>query len=202
MWRLEMSTKKQKVRTALDTLRLFNEKADELRASPYIKQLPNQEWAIHFDNTTGEEITVDIRPDDESRKALILTLRFFENELKLKNVVELYEDLPIPIDQKRSVGKSLDTFESALASGLQFIVKVNNTTYTSKEIFKTFMYGQYCHPEEPLRERLKVFKESQISWMMVNQEFDQTISLYLRYIFWLYNKNVMAIKALEASGSA
>jgi hypothetical protein len=38
--------------------------------------------------------------------------------------------------------------------------------------------------------------------MMVNQEFDQTISLYLRYIFWLYNKNVMAIKALEASGSA
>jgi hypothetical protein len=43
MWRLEMSTKKQKVRTALDTLRLFNEKADELRASPYIKQLPNQE---------------------------------------------------------------------------------------------------------------------------------------------------------------
>lgn len=133
---------------------------------------------------------------------MILTLRFFENELKLKNVVALYEDLPIPIDQKRSVGKSLDTFESALASGLQFIVKVNNTTYTSKEIFKTFMYGQYCHPEEPLRERLKVFKESQISWMMVNQEFDQTISLYLRYIFWLYNKNVMAIKALEASGSA
>ena len=36
MWRLEMSTKKQKVRTALDMLRLFNEKADELRASPYV----------------------------------------------------------------------------------------------------------------------------------------------------------------------
>jgi len=73
-----MSKRQSKAPTPLDTLRLFQEKADELASSGFLKQLPNQEWSFHFDNTTGENDVriVDVRPDDESRN-LILTLRFF-----------------------------------------------------------------------------------------------------------------------------
>jgi hypothetical protein len=194
-----MSKPKGKTATVLDTLRLFKEKADELRSSSYLKQLPDQTWAIRFNDPTSENgiSIVDIRPDDESRKALILTLRFFENELKLENVVALYKDLPIPEDQRRCVVESFERVQKKLASGLQFILKVGNKTYKSREIFETLMYGQYCHPQEPLRKRLKLFKTSQVTWMMANQEFDKTIGLYCEYIFWLYDKNDIAIKALE-----
>jgi len=198
--RHHMSKKKKKTHTVLDTLRLFKENADELRASSYLKQLPSQEWAIHFDNTTGENSIgiVDIRPDDDSRKALLLTLRFFENELNLKHVIALYDDLPVSEEQKRCVRKSFETFQKQLASGLVFVLNVNHETYMGQRIFDAFMYGHYVHSEEPLREQLKLFAKSQTSSMMANQEFDATINLYLQYIFWLYNKNDIAIKALEA----
>jgi len=118
--------------------------------------------------------------------------------LKLEKVVALYADLPISEEQKRYVAESLLTFNKKLAGGLLLTLNVDNTTYSSREIFETFMYGQYCHRQEPLRARLHSFKRNQIAWMMANQEFDQTLSLFLEYIFWLRNKNAMAIKALEA----
>jgi len=197
-----MGKKKGKMLTVLDTLRLFKEKADKLRASSYLKQLPNQDWSYHFDNVTGDFSIVDVRPEDESREALILTLRFFDQgELKLEKMAALYRDLPVSEEHKYSVAKSFKTFEKALASGLG--VSLKGITYKSDRLFKIFMYGEYCHADKFFREQLELFRNGHpITSMMLNQEFDKLVALHLEYTFWLCGKNDIAIKALEARSAA
>jgi hypothetical protein len=185
----------------LSTFHLFKEKAAKLRASPFTKQLGNLRWGYHVDDTTGDFRIEDIRPDDVSREALILTLRFFVQDsdgLKLKKIVKLYNGLPIPETVKQSVANSLKAFEEALASGLQ--INVDGTIYKSDRLFTIFMYGQYCHATKSNRDLFNRLRQCHpLTWVMLNQEFDKLVALHLEYIFWLDKKIAIALRALEAT---
>jgi hypothetical protein len=192
---------RQSAESALKILRLFNEKADHLRSSSYTKQIASQRLTIHWDNATKETSIADIRPEEESREAMILTLRFFYHELKFENVVALYNDLPISEEQKTWVYESFDAFSQEMQAGTGIKCTVRGSTYTSKQIFETFMFGQYCHAQEPLAERLKLFAENPCLFVIFKQEFDCLVSLHLKFIFWLSRMNDVAIKALLASST-
>jgi len=188
---------KPSTESIIKTLRLFNEKADHLRSRTYTKQVTDQHWAIAWENDTRTTSITDVRPQDESREALLLTLRFFENELKFENVVALYRDLPIPEEHKTWVFESLEVFEREMKVGTGIKVNVEGRVFTSEEIFKSFMYGQYCHPQEPLIENLRLFAQYPLNWMLFSHEFDYLVSLHLRFIFWLSHMNAQTIKALQ-----
>lgn len=191
------NTGQQSTESIIKTLRLFNEKADHLRSLTYTTQVADQQWEIKWDNSSRAASITDHRPHDESREALLLTLRFFENELKIKNVVALYKDLPIPEEQKTRVFESLEVFEEEMKIGSGIKVNVEGRTFTSAEIFKSFMYGQYCHPQEPLIENLRLFAKDPLGWMLFNHEFDHLVGLHLKFIFWLSHMNAQTIRALQ-----
>jgi hypothetical protein len=176
-------------------LRLFNEKAKELGTSNYTKQVPDQRFSISCSAETGTITTIDVRPDEEARKAMILTLRFFENkELSLNAILSLYQDLPIADDWKTFVLESAEVFEADMKTAL--IPTLNGKSFTPTLLFKTFMYGQYCHAEESFVEDLRVIKQSPFGFMF-QQAFDAILSAHLKFIGWLSRMNEQVIVELE-----
>jgi hypothetical protein len=181
----------------IETLQLFNEKAEHLRTRSYTEQVNDQHWGIKWDSSASTASVIDVRPQEEFREAMLLTLRFFENELKFKNVVALYNDLTLPEEQKTWVFQSLKVFEEEMRIGTGVKFNVEGRTFTPEEIFKSFMYGQYCHPQKPLKENLKLFAKYPLSWTLFKHEFDYLVSVHLKFIFWLSQMNAQTIKTLQ-----
>jgi len=131
---------------AVKTLELFNEKADQLLASSFLDEVSGGGAIVRFDRESGWD-GIFVGPDDESMRALILTLRMFmqDNErISLRNMAALYDSLSVSavvkreFDERRSVlNTSLDS-ESPLA-----ITEDGPLSY--REILSTFVYGEHAH---------------------------------------------------------
>jgi hypothetical protein len=183
-------------------LRLFNEKADLLRTRSYIKQAENQEVSIRFDSATEQATLREIRPDEEARESVLLTLRFFYNELKFKQIIALYDHLSIPEETKASALAWVNEFERLMTTGMWFTWKINERPFSPREIFISFMFGYHCHPQESLAANVDLFKQEPVMWALIQQEFDNLIRLHLNLIFELAKVNAQVISELEKAASS
>ena len=133
----------------IETLKLFNEKAEKLANGGFTTQLKNNNWhlsaKIHDDRATGIQIT-DNFPDQTSIDAFVLNLRFFiqDNEKSpFRNLSKLYDGLIIPNllkDRFRKERASLNDFlgkESSMNNGKKNI--------SNRQILTIFVYGGIAH---------------------------------------------------------
>lgn len=94
----------------LEALRLFNEKAAELRESRFTQMALHPETGIEI--SFGHEQPYKVErtgPDDEALKAFLLTFRFLvqDNEqCSIRNVAAAYERLSVPDERKNLVRRA------------------------------------------------------------------------------------------------
>jgi len=140
---------------AVRRLRLFNEKAAELSSLSFASKAfaPNAGATLHIHGS--EAVTEKIGADREATAALVLTLRLFvqsRDNISIKQIQSLYEDLPIDDDRKHWVRVNSATLNSILNGTDCVSIAVNGQTLTNRDILDTFMYGDLAHVDRHKRE--------------------------------------------------
>ncbi|HXB70976.1 MAG TPA: hypothetical protein VNY05_22265 [Candidatus Acidoferrales bacterium] len=187
---------------ALKRLRLFNEKAQELRSYSFIEKALHKDAGveIHFD---AEKTTLEAKrvgADNEARAAMCLVLRFFlqpRDGVELHQVADLYQTLPIKDEDKRLVCDNLKILDAFLDRKTEPELALNNNPITYGEIIETFLYGEQAHTNSDKRAVLETWKEIRPVYIVLENFFEYAVCETLRYILWLSTMNVGAIRALE-----
>lgn len=85
--------------SAVQALKLFNEKADKLERLSFTQKIFSEPSGVKIYWRQGEAFRNElVGPDEESREAMLLTLRFFvqDNEQSsFRNIAEAYNALPV-----------------------------------------------------------------------------------------------------------
>jgi len=143
----------------VEVLSLFNEKADEIKNSSYVKFFLENKPKTTISKNQEEAIKIKtIEPNDESLKSFVLTLRlFFQNndQISIHNINEIYKELPNNFQkEKESFSRARDKINHILDSNINFID--NNKILTYREVLNIFVYGHLAHLKNDKR---KIYKD-------------------------------------------
>ena len=190
---------------ALRRLRLFNEKAHELRSYSFIEKAYHQDAGItaHFNS---EKKTAEIRrvgADNEARAAMCSLLRFFIQDrdgIKLEQIAELHQTLPVPDEDRYWVSENLKELNSFLARTTGISLN-NEPPLTFGRIREIFLYGDLVHanskPNDDKRGVFESWRQNKVAFPILENFFEYTAGETIRFILWLAAMNNDAIKALE-----
>lgn len=186
----------------LEALELFNEKAEILKNSTFLKFLIEQKPSIRSSWKDGEPFEIETRwPDEEAVHAFVLTLRFFiqkKERSSFRQMARIYDNLPISQQKKKlfkDARKNLNDFldsESPFRSHAQAI--------TFREILKVFIYGELAHADEKKREILDKWRVVALFYAMMYQEFLYILAFVTNSIAYVENLNEEVIKELSQNG--
>ncbi len=125
-------------------LNLFNEKADKLRNSNFVKAaLENSGASLSWQE--GEQIT-RTGPTEENIDAFVLTLRFFvqDNERSsFRNMSKLYTDKAISEEHRSEFEKARSYLNDFLDSSTMF--NFYGKRITKRELMEVFVFGGLSH---------------------------------------------------------
>jgi hypothetical protein len=142
----------------VEVLNLFNEKADQIKNSSYIKYVLEKKPETTISKNQGETLkTKTIEPNDESLKSLVLTLRLFlqkSNQISFQKISKIYEELPNNFQKEKklfsqAMGKINDILNTLIN------IKFDNKILTYREVFNTFIYGDLAHVDIDKRNTYK-----------------------------------------------
>lgn len=147
----------------LESLNLFNEKAEKLKSHNFTKKIINDGFGITISSKEDEPVNIETRfPTNESIEAFILTLRFFiqDNEKSsFRNLANVYSKLPSYRDEKRAFFNIRNELNDFLNSpDINLKIKLNTKEFSNKEIFEIFIYGGLAHAN---KDKKKIYDE----WM-------------------------------------
>ena len=137
---------------AVETLELFNEKAEEFLSSRFFARVRGGGAIVEFSRDSGWD-AVHIGPDEESTRALVLTLRLFmqdNDRLSLCRMAALYDALPLSDGVAREFDRSRSALNSFLDSDSPLAIE-EGRCLTHREILEIFVYGAYAHVEPQSR---------------------------------------------------
>lgn len=127
---------------AIEALKLFNEKAEELRKRSFTKRMLRGPTGVGI-ILRGKGAKVRRRgPSEESIRLYVLTLRFFvqDNEIcSFKKMSKVYERLPVTTDKKQRFKRARDYVNNYLDKNSHIWVGTN------RHIFDTIIYGGLAH---------------------------------------------------------
>ena len=166
-----------------DLMGLFVKKAKIVSKSLWLKSVNEQgmkfavEWAA--DNPA---ISYDIvRPDDEFLRALILTLRMFQQNndpVSLGNMAKLLDDPGISENWKtyfRWGRKLINDFLNGLPI---FEIIIHGHTLTAREIIDTIVYGEHAHSTSDKLETIAHWKSYGPLYEFILAASDNAIGLF------------------------
>ena len=138
---------------AIETLELFNEKANQLLESEFFNELGGGGAIVEFSRASGWD-SVHVGPDDESTRALVLTLRLFvqkRERISLRKMGTLYSSLPISAPVKQQFDSQRSQLNVFLDSGSPLAIS-DEGPLTYRDILRIFVYGEYAHVDERCRQ--------------------------------------------------
>jgi hypothetical protein len=127
-------------------LNLFNEKADKLRNSNFVKAaLENSGASLSWQEGEPFQIT-RTGPTEENIDAFVLTLRFFvqDNERSsFRNMSKLYTDKAISEEHRSEFEKARSYLNDFLDSSTMF--NFNGKRITKRQLMEVFVFGGLSH---------------------------------------------------------
>lgn len=133
-------------RSDIEILLLFNEKADRLLRSGFVKQMHSEGFGVNVSVRDGESFTSSRAPTEDELLSLANTVRFFvqDNEpTSVRNMADLYERLDIDEDFKRRFRESRTNLNSLLDDPSPLQDGVAPVSY--RRLFLTVLYGDLVH---------------------------------------------------------
>jgi len=184
----------------LEALRLFNEKAFELRESRFTQMASHAETGITIFFGPEKPIEVErIGPDDEALKAFLLTFRFFvqDNErCSIRNVAAAYERLSVPEERKDLVRKARLDLNDFLDQPT--FMKFGQDQVFHRRILDVFLYGNLAHSKDDKREVLESWRATPGLWPIMYNEFVFVLTTCLTIIGWFEGTNRETLEELKA----
>jgi hypothetical protein len=189
----------------LRRLRLFNEKANELRGYSFIEKAYHKDAGVmvHFDFEKQTAETKRIGADNEARAAMCSLLRFFiqpRDGIELHQIADLYQSLPVTDEDKHWVSENLKGLDDFLDKPTGMSI---NGDLTYRYVRDIFLYGHLVHansrPHDDKRHVFESWRETKEFYPVLENFFEYAAGETIRYIFWLAAMNADAILALEAA---
>lgn len=185
------------VKSAIDKLLLFNEKADKLEGLSFTKGLENS--GVTISGKLGQPVQAQRHgPDGESIDAFVLTMRFFvqDNEIiSFRNMADLYAQLPVNRDliqkfndARAKTNASLDTPTS---------IKLNDASLTYRTILDVFLWGGLAHANSKKKAIYDSWTRNPILFPLLQNEFVFALGVHLNMIFFTRALNKAALGQLK-----
>lgn len=134
-------------KSLLETLLLFNEKADDIRKyafdQPGLIQ-ESRDFPLHIPGKTNPQVGII---NENYLKGLILDFRFFfQRECKLETIATAYERLDIHPDYKKTFSLIKQTIDSYFAENAPLPEFIEDTKqFTRQQVVEVFFYSKYAH---------------------------------------------------------
>lgn len=184
----------------IKALKLFNEKAEKLFQTRYVKYLnETKKLSVTVSAERGKGVTIkkDL-PDQDAIDAFVLTFRLFiqkRERSSFKNLGRLYESLPISPVLKNEFAKNRKALNDFLDKKLN--ITIEGFTPTIRELINIFVYGGLAHSDPQKKAIYDKWKGNEITYSMLEQMFCTTLEMCLRAINNAFILNEKAIKEIE-----
>ena len=186
---------------AVKTLELFNEKADQLLSSEFFKQASVGGSIVEFNRESGWD-SIHVGPDDESTRALVLTLRLFMQDrdgISVRKMAGLYSSLPVSAVVKQEFAAHRSQLNAFLDSESHLAI-AEERLLSYRDILLIFVYGEYAHVNARHRQAYEDLRTTPFFPLFQKCLVDAVIA-YARCIGAIQQTNRRAVAELTASES-
>jgi hypothetical protein len=191
--------KRTRIRRAVATLRLFEEKVQKLVGLKFVKEIREQKGGaiVEYKQGIGWD-SVFIGPDDETLDAVVLTLRLFmqDNErISVRNVRRLYMESGLPTELRQEFCEVADHLNAQLDTCTNISIK-EGERLTFREVLYIFVYGSHAHTT-PRWHRLYCDLKTTPFFPILQNDFVITIAFVLRILHKMSLLNQRATDELQ-----
>jgi len=191
---------------AIKSLELFNEKAEELLSSTFVKKMYEEESGVtlSWNWETEEENTHFERrgPTKEDIKAFLLDYRFFiqDNEKSsFRNLKELFSSNLLKVKFESRFDSARDALNDFLDSKSNIPITYNEEVLTRRKVIDTFIYGGFAHANEAKRQLFKEWQSIPFFFPLIESEFVYFLAKILDVIAFIKTLNLEAIAELKTT---
>ena len=182
---------------AIETLKLFNEKADKLENLSFTKGLGDTGLRITYNQ--NQPIQVErYGPNDESIDAFVLTIRFFiqDNEpTSLRNLSKLFSVLPISSELVEKLDNARTETNLGLSQATS--LSLDEVDLTFRSIFDVFLWGGLAHANPKLKTTYDGWSEDPAFFLLLQDKFIHALRIILNMIFFARAVNKAALSQLN-----
>ncbi len=167
----------------IDRLKSFNELAEELMNSDYIKESEERwtglklKWEMKQETPDQQQFSTSLEsPNETYTRAILLTMRFFiqdTEETSLRNMAAFYAELPIDSIYKQEFHRVRKDFNDFLDE--ETILSEKDNKLTRRVILDNYLWGQYAHKSPGERKTIQEWKATPNHWNIVYFFFHQTL---------------------------
>ncbi len=198
-----MKIDQSKIRDHLGKLQLFNEKAQKLERSDFLRQFLVDGTSVKISFGQNEPVTVTTKlPTEGAIDAFMNNYRFFcqNNEgSSFQNIQNVYDRLPISKEIKNQFNNLRRNLNQYLDTPTEVNITINDRQLTKRELLDTLMYGLIVHSNVEKRGTINYWKKDSILFSIISQEFSAILLDLLRYIQIVRNLNRDIINDLNSS---
>ena len=183
----------------INSLRLFNEKADKLMSLGFTKKIFGEKSGFTFSaKKDGPVVFQRHGPESESIDAFVLTYRFFiqnNEKISFNNMSRIYDETGIAQDKKNAFKRIRETINNFLDSNSWG--SIDGKTYTYREIQVIFIYGGLSHANETKKRIFDSWKRDQLLFTILENEFVWVLANILNAIQAIARVNLCVLKEIE-----
>lgn len=183
----------------LQTLKLFNDKAEKLNGLSFTKEVTTKKHGVKLSFKEDGSVSVKRRgPGGEAMDAFVLTLRFFiqDNEKSsLRNLAKIYENLPI-LDQKKDIFRRFRKMLNNFLDSKSFY-STRGINCTNRQIMNIFIYGGLAHANKKKKKIYGEWMSDSGSEPLTTNEFVNILQFIWACIISIKRINEAVIEELE-----
>lgn len=183
----------------LEALELFNQKAEELKNSRFMKFLLEQGSGLTVSQQKDLSFKIEPKwPDWDAIKAFVLDFRFFiqDNERSsFRNMAETYDGLPISQQKKELFKDARRQLNQLLDSRCPIVINGQAPTYD--QIMRIIIYGQLAHRDEKRKARYDEWMSHPLLDPLLTNEFVSILGHAMGIIAYVQKLNEEVIEELS-----
>jgi hypothetical protein len=189
---------------ALTRLQLFNDKAEVICRSRFRTQVFRPDHGFSWITPGDGSMQTEWRgADEDATNALALNLRFFihtGDKITPKQILELYDGLPVGDHEKRAIREAVDAWNQLLASP---IVVIAGELFSCRSYLDVFMYGGLAHADADKRRSYEEWMKSAGS-ALLKHKFEKIAKsiIYIVNGIRIVNQRTITLLGCSATGSA
>ena len=192
------------IENQITTLRLFNEKVQELLGSRFIKTITDPQSGFSLssdrqnDGTYKMESTIS-GPLVEAVKAFVITFRFFfqDNETtSLRDIAALYESSNIDPQQRASFQSVRNEVNKMLDAPNFLDLNYDNVTPTNRQVMDVFVYGGLAHANPEKYQTYKDWMSFPPAAVMLQTCFNKILGHLLHALAYIQQVNETTLQQL------
>jgi hypothetical protein len=169
----------------IQTLKLFNEKAELVINSKYGKESKEKELGITYTYNGDPEVGMKVSRvghDPDYRDSVLMKIRMFrveEDAISLKNMTSLYDSMKIDPVYKQAFHESIDYLNYYLGEPATTLL---DDKPTRGRLFDVFLFGDISHINDDKTPVYRQWKEDEFSFTMAENEFELIIHEYINIV--------------------